>query len=182
MNLSLNITLLLILFSLNHFTFSQEINSDVKKILLNIFGENSNLSYSKYNIDKNVKELIEKKVNQKFHSNFIYLYTIKIDNKITGYAILDNVFGKSLPITFLVLFDKDGNILASHIIKYREPYGGAVKNENWNRQFLGKNWQSTFEVGKDVSSISGATISVNSVAKGIHKLTLLIKEIIFNNE
>jgi len=38
--------------------------------------------------------------------------------------------------------------------------------------------ESDFVVGKDVSGISGATISVNSVTKGIKKLTLLLNEII----
>jgi Na+-translocating ferredoxin:NAD+ oxidoreductase RnfG subunit len=39
---------------------------------------------------------------------------------------------------------------------------------------LGKSSDSVFN---DIDGISGATISVNSVSKGIHKLTLLLKAI-----
>ncbi len=68
-------------------------------------------------------------------------------------------------------------IISSSIIKYREPYGGGIVNLNWNDQFVGKDRNSDFEVGEDIQGISGATISVNSVTKGINKLCLLISEI-----
>ena len=110
------------------------------------------------------------------------MYQIRSDNKLVALGLLDNVKGKAMPITFMVLFDLNGNIISSGIIKYREQYGGAVSNKEWNIQFKHKNSESGFAVGKDVSSISGATISVNSVTKGIHKLTLLINHIIENNE
>lgn len=176
-NLVIKIVFISVLFT-NQFAFTQEISGEVKKILVNHFGEDSEISFSKFNLDESLKESIEKKVNQKFYSNSVYLYIIKENQVIKGYAILDNVYGKSLPITFLVVFDPSTTIISSHIVKYREPYGGAVRNEDWNRQFKGRNWQSTFEIGKDISSISGATISVNSVTKGIQKITLLMKEIL----
>jgi Na+-translocating ferredoxin:NAD+ oxidoreductase RnfG subunit len=151
---------------------------EINNIIREEFSNDAEIIFSKYELPKNLKFEIERKVKQKFHSNFVYLYIIKfIENKV-GYVILDNVFGKSLPITFLVLFDLKGNIISSHIIKYREQYGGAVKNKNWTRQFIGRNSDSSFEVGSNINSISGATIFVNSVTKGIKKLTLLIKEII----
>jgi Na+-translocating ferredoxin:NAD+ oxidoreductase RnfG subunit len=87
------------------------------------------------------------------------------------------VLGKSLPITFLVIFDTDCKIINSSVIQYREPYGGAVKNKNWNAQFKNKDSSSSYEVGKEINGISGATISVHSVSKGIHKLALLLPEI-----
>ncbi len=176
-NLNLKIIFISVLFFSQNL-FSQEISSEVKKILIDHFGEDVQITFSKYNLEKNLKESIEKKVNQKFYSNSVYLYFVRENQVIKGYGILDNVYGKSLPITFLVMFDTTGTIISSHIVKYREPYGGAVKNENWNRQFSGKNCQSTFDVGKDINSISGATISVNSVTKGIQKLTFLMKEIL----
>jgi Na+-translocating ferredoxin:NAD+ oxidoreductase RnfG subunit len=52
-----------------------------------------------------------------------------------------------------------------------------VINDNWNEQFTGKNSGSDFTVGESVNGISGATISVNSVTKGIRKIALLYEEI-----
>jgi len=158
--------------------YSQDIQERVNMSLQNCFRKDIQIDFEKLQIRNELKNSIEKKVGQKFFSNEVYLYKIFIDKKLIGYGLLDNVYGKSLPITFLVMYDNTGKILCSEIIKYREPYGGAIQSKEWNDQFKGKNMDSDFVVGKDVSGISGATISVNSVTKGIKKLTLLLNEII----
>lgn len=164
------------LFLLLSFTvFPQDIKDNVNQALKNCFGNNIQFEIEKVRIDKSIKNDIEKTVGQKFFSEEIYFYKIFDNKSPIGFALLDNVYGKSLPITFIVMFDLNGKIICSDILKYREPYGGAVQSKEWNSQFKGKDAQSEFIVGKDVSSISGATISVNSVTKGIKKLTLLIK-------
>ena len=67
-------------------------------------------------------------------------------------------------------------------IKYREGYGGEVGNKRWLKQFNTYTNSSKYKVGDDISSITGATISVHSVTKGIRKLSYLIHEIIKENE
>ena len=103
-------------------------------------------------------------------------------DSLRAIGLMDNVLGKSLPITFLVTFDLEGTIITSSIVKYREPYGGGVSTSSWIKQFDGKNLNSSFDVGTDIQGISGATISVNSVSKGIKKLTILFNEIKKINE
>lgn len=178
MNFQKTIYIVFLFLIFNSVSFSQDIQDKVRMSLLNCFGDNSQLTFEKFSLPTQLKNSIEKKVGQKFFSNEIYLYKIFNEKKIVGYGLLDNVYGKSLPITFLVMYDSEGKILCSEIIKYREPYGGAIQNKEWNDQFKGKNVNSDFQPGKDISGISGATISVNSVTKGIKKLTLLLNEII----
>lgn len=163
---------------LNIIIFPQDIKDNVNQALRTCLGKNIRIEYEKIKIERNVKNEIEKKVGQKFFSDEIYFYKIFDDQNILGFALLDNVYGKSLPITFIVIFDMNGKILCSEIIKYREPYGGAVQSKEWNSQFKGKDEHSEFIVGKDINSISGATISVNSVTKGVKKLTLLVKSLL----
>jgi Na+-translocating ferredoxin:NAD+ oxidoreductase RnfG subunit len=78
-----------------------------------------------------------------------------------------------MPITFLVIYDTSGKILNSQVIKYREPYGGEIANKKWNNQFVGRSEISDYVVGDEVDGISGATISVYSMTKGVMKLSLL---------
>ena len=68
------------------------------------------------------------------------------------------------------------------MIKYREAYGGEVGSKAWLNQFIAYTDSSKYKIGDDISGITGATISVHSVTKGIRKLTYLIKEIIKYNE
>ncbi|MBA7544485.1 hypothetical protein ES705_36841 [subsurface metagenome] len=103
-----------------------------------------------------------------FYSGFDYRLVI-----IEGLAILDNVYGKSQPITFLVILSADGTIKKTAIIRYREPYGGAVASQRWLNQFTGLSSSDKFSVNQEIDAISGATISVGSVTVGIYKLTLL---------
>jgi Na+-translocating ferredoxin:NAD+ oxidoreductase RnfG subunit len=86
---------------------------------------------------------------------------------------MDNVLGKSMPITFLVILNNEGSILATEVIKYREAYGGEVGNKNWLAQFTHFSDTSDFKLGKNIDGISGATISVNSLSKGIQKIATL---------
>lgn len=142
-----------------------------------VFGENINLDFVKYSIPEKIKNNIQSIAKQAFFRNEVYVWKISKSDSLIGYAILDNVKGKAMPITFIVIFDLDANIISAEIIKYREQIGGEVQNERWEKQFTGKNSNSNFIVGVDVYGISGATISVTSVSKGIQKLTYLIDEI-----
>ncbi len=157
--------------------FAEDLKQKAEEMISAELGKNSNLEFQKFSIPQKIKSKIENSVKQKFFKDFVYVWKVKNSGKLTHYAVLDNVYGKSLPITFLVLFDLNGNIISTSIVKYREPYGGGVTNKNWNEQFSGKNSGSSYEIGKDISGISGATISVRSVTSGIKKLSMLIKEI-----
>jgi Na+-translocating ferredoxin:NAD+ oxidoreductase RnfG subunit len=67
------------------------------------------------------------------------------------------------------------------VLRYREPYGGAISSRSWLNQFTGKSASEGFKVEKDIDSVSGATISVNSVTRGVLKLTLVMEKIISEN-
>ena len=93
-------------------------------------------------------------------------------------AILDNVIGKTMPISFLAIYDMDGSVYNVSVIKYREQYGGQIKSKRWLKQFINYTDTSNYSIGKSISAISGATISVYSISKGIHKLSIIIDNII----
>ena len=51
-------------------------------------------------------------------------------------------------------------------------------SKSWLKQFINYSDTSNYKIGNGISGISGATISVHSVSKGIHKLSLIIGDII----
>ena len=157
--------------------YGQELKEKTEEILQSYFSTPVTLQMIKYHLPSEIKNKVEKASGQKFFGEDIYIYKIFMEKELTAVAILDNVYGKAMPITFLVVFDLSGKIKSAEVIKYREQYGGAVQNKKWSDQFKGKDPGSGYEVGKDVNSISGATISVSSVTKGIRKAALLFKEI-----
>lgn len=157
--------------------FANDIKNTTEEQINHVFPGDVKFEMSKVEIPATLKSTIENEVKQRFFADELYIWKITQGSNVKGFAVLDNVYGKSLPITFLVIFDNQFNVLNSSIVKYREPYGGGVAQESWNNQFIGRDAESSYEVGKDINGISGATISVKSVSKGIRKLAILLPKI-----
>lgn len=149
------------------------IKEDVEASLKSQFGDSIELSMKKLKLNKETRSGVEKQVHQRFFRDYIYIWTIESDDSVKAYGFLDNVKGLSMPITFIVIFDPTGVILNTSVIKYREPYGGEISSPNWTAQFKGRNAKSNYAVGGEIDGISGATISVYSMATGVMKLSLL---------
>lgn len=181
----LNLKLFIAIFSLLTAFFSNSENGIQERSENFIFescGTDINFEFKKFQISAELKKNIEEECEQTFFQDHVIYWEIVHDAELKYIAIIDNVYGKTLPITFLVIFNLDGSIYNSTIVKYREEHGGAVSGENWLSQFEGKNRNFSFEVGEDIQAISGATISVNSVTRGIKKLSILFSEILGSNE
>ena len=96
-------------------------------------------------------------------------YRVVRGDSVLGFAVVRDVKGKDQPITFLVATDTADRLRDIDILVYREPYGGEVAYDAWRRQFRGKSTDHPLQVGRDIRTISGATISVNAVTLGVRK-------------
>ncbi len=144
-----------------------------EEYLFNLYPKNTDISMQILQLDKQVTKEVENQVKQKFYQDKLYYWTISKRDSTMAYAFLDNVIGKSMPITFMVIVKIDGDVISANVIKYREAYGSEVGNKGWLQQFINFNNNSTYNIGKDIDGISGATLSVKSMSKGIQKIATL---------
>jgi len=151
------------------------IRDDAEEYINFAYGKDIQVNFIKWNPTQERKIIIEKKARLRFMFDHIYVWEITRSDTIVGIAILDNVLGKSLPITFLSCFNSDGQLIKTHIVKYREDYGYEVGNKRWLNQFIGLDVNSDFIIGKNIDGISGATISVNSVTRGINRSAIIVE-------
>ena len=149
------------------------IRDTAEKYIISQFDVDISINMHTFKLDTKLKALVQNKVKQRFYRDELYYWTISNNDTTIAYALMDNVLGKTMPITFLVIVEIDGRIINSEVIKYREAYGGEVDNKNWLAQFTNSTDTSQFIVGKNIDGISGATISVNSLSKGIQKIATL---------
>ncbi len=149
------------------------IKSAAEKFVVTQFSDNVNLSMHTLTLPSALKSKVQNNVKQTFYRDNLYYWEITNEDSTLAYAFLDNVIGKSMPITFIVIINQKGEIMASHVVKYRESYGGEIGNKNWLSQFNKLTNSSEYIVGKNIDGISGATISVNSLSKGIQKIAVL---------
>ena len=153
------------------------IKSAAEKFVVTQFSGNVNLSMHTLTLPPSLKSKVQKNVKQTFYRDNLYYWKIANEDSTLAYAFLDNVIGKSMPITFVVIINQRGEIMASHVVKYREAYGGEIGNMKWLSQFNKLTDSSKYIVGKNIDGISGATISVNSLSKGIQKIAILFPQI-----
>jgi Na+-translocating ferredoxin:NAD+ oxidoreductase RnfG subunit len=97
------------------------------------------------------------------------VYRVSRGGALLGFAQVRNVKGKDQPITYLVATDSADALRDVDVLVYREPYGGEVAYEPWRKQFRGKTANAPLQVGKGIKNISGATISSNSVTRGVRQ-------------
>ena len=175
--MNLNKYYIILYFFLN-LCLCSEIKNKTESVIKQSFPDFISIDWSMYQIDKTLIKSTQNTVKQKFFRKELNTWVIIDSDSSTYYGILDNVKGKSMPITFLVIFNEKGNLHDSSIIKYREAYGGEVGNRSWLDQFKAFNDTSNYKIGDEINAISGATISVHSVTKGIRKLSIIVHEII----
>ena len=100
-----------------------------------------------------------------YESRFTF-YTGKKNGKSMGSMLIDNIIGKSFPITFMTVLNTDGTVRDVEIMVYREPQGWEVRYKSFRSQFYGKDTSSN---SNEILSISGATLSVRAIKSGVYK-------------
>lgn len=86
-----------------------------------------------------------------------------------GWFMVQQVVGKHEMITYAIGINPDGTVKHIEILEYVESYGYEVADQSWLKQFYGKTVANTFKLGKDVDSISGATLSCKHLADGVKR-------------
>ena len=84
------------------------IREDVVQILITQFGDSTIIKHEKIEIPLSINKEIQSIAKQKFFRDELNVWTINTADSISHYAIIDNSLGKSMPITFLVVFTTDG--------------------------------------------------------------------------
>ena len=92
------------------------------------------------------------------------------DGELLGWFVVDDVIGKHEFITYALAISPDGNVLGIEVMSYRETHGSEVRKAEWRDQFTGKDLQDTLRLGKDISNISGATLSCRNITDGVKRL------------
>jgi Na+-translocating ferredoxin:NAD+ oxidoreductase RnfG subunit len=95
------------------------------------------------------------------------------NGKEVGIALIDVEPGRWGKNTYMIGLNPDGSVKRVVVMSYREIWGRPIASPGWLHQFAGKNIKNTIEVGKDISSVGGATISSSSAAFAVKKAVVV---------
>lgn len=109
-------------------------------------------------------------------SKIIRYYTAVVDADpvATGILLTRKVRTKSAVV--LYVFGRDGHLHSAEIIAFQEPPEYIPAHE-WMAQFEDANASRPFRVGKDISVITGATLSARTIADGARIAAAIYAEV-----
>jgi H+/Na+-translocating ferredoxin:NAD+ oxidoreductase subunit G len=96
------------------------------------------------------------------------------DGEFVGYAVIGEEVGKYRPITFMTGMDSSFTVTDVAVMVYRENRGDQVQTRRFLRQYRGKTSTDPIRINRDVINISGATLSVRAMNKGVKRVLFLV--------
>lgn len=133
-------------------------------------------------INKEIKKLwdLENVTYSHVDASFIpdgeSIYNIYQSNTLIGSVYFGLAKSRSENIDYAIIFNLDAEIETVKVLKYRENYGSEITSKSWLKQFRGKSKGEQMKIRDDISVISGATISANSITESIERVSKIVYE------
>ena len=102
------------------------------------------------------------------------IFKLVNNDSIYGFVYLGQANSRSEKIDYSVIYDLNASIKKVTVTKYRENYGGEIGSKRWLKQFIGKSNGQEMRYRKEISAISGATISVKEMIHAINKTSTIV--------
>ncbi len=147
-----------------------------EQALKEVFPHCDEILFNVVPLTKEEKSQLQNKLRRKIYEDFFIVYMGIKSGKVTGYAIITEEIGKFHPYTFVVSVDLKGKIDKIAILVYRESRGSEIAKKRFLYQFKGKSLKNKIRINRDIINISGATMSVVTMCKGVKKILAVIDE------
>lgn len=145
------------------FGLPKNITKKVNKEISSVF-EISDFSTKMITVSEDVNRKLPTKIKQD------NLFKVMNSTTIIGYFYVGKAPSKTDQFDYMVVFDKDLNVVKTKVLVYREDYGNEIGSKRWLKQFIGKTSSDSLKYGQDIDAISGATISANSMTFAMSSL------------
>ena len=107
---------------------------------------------------------------------FYVSFTAYRQEQVIGYAVVCEEIGKHRPITFIVSTTPDRAVKDVSVMMYRESIGREVRHQAFLKQFARKNLEDPIAARRDIKNITGATLSVRAMSRGVRKALAFLEE------
>lgn len=124
-------------------------------------------------LDDAARTRVAERAGTPARKHLVTFHEARREGDLLGRAVLLEEKGKSLPFRFLVAIRPDGSVDQVLLLSYREPQGEEIRRESFRRQYRGKSLADPIRRGRDIRNITGATISVDSLSRGVRRALAL---------
>lgn len=158
---TLQAKLLISPFDALHAVYGQDVKVEKKNVLLTI--------------DK--AEIVYKQAKMKKGGKIFRTFKVSREDKTIAYAILVSRVVRTKDAAILYMISAEGVIEGVEVIAFNEP-PEFTPSRQYVDQFKGKTANDTLRVGKDVPTVTGATMSARNVTDGA-RLALAVFDMVF---
>jgi len=162
---------------ISFYVFGLNAQPNLPKYALKKIDKTLNALWDGKKVVLNMVDISEDIKNQNKLPITLEIYRLHISNSQVGYLCINEADSQYDTFTYLAIYKLNLHIKTIQVLIYREDYGGEIGSKKWLKQFEGKGIDDTFEFGKDIRNISGATISTKSITHSVQKLTRTIHEL-----
>ncbi|MEA2099315.1 MAG: FMN-binding protein [Campylobacterota bacterium] len=141
------------------------------------FGSASEISKQNILLNSTQASQIQKSAKVKLKSKIFRVFTAKKGEEILGYGILVNRKIRSKNGVVLYMISKDSVLKSIEMIAFNEPME-YLPSTKWLSQFDELTSDKKLRVGKEIATITGATLSARSVTDGSRLAFAFYDEII----
>jgi len=159
--------------------------------------------------DKEEIKLIEIKIPDSLYNDILLdqgiIYSTRSNNLNLGFAYVGRIYScrsggcgiDDTPVDFVsidedfeyfdyyIIFDESLYVKKIRVYNYQATHGHEVSGKGWLKQFIGYKGDEKLEYGKNIDSISGATISANAITYNVQESCRyldLLKPILENHQ
>ncbi|CAA6814489.1 MAG: Unknown protein [uncultured Sulfurovum sp.] len=132
-------------------------------IKTNYIEENINIEKKSLIFTKDEAKSIQEAARSKVHSKIVRYYKISNNQEVLGHAILLKQRIRTKNAAILYIVDVNNTMLGLEIVSFKEP-SEYKPNDEWKKIFIGKTSEDTLIAGKDIATISGATLSARAIS------------------
>jgi electron transport complex protein RnfG len=138
------------------------------------FGMQSTVTKKNTLLTSEQADAVTRRAALKLETKIYRIYTATLDGKSVGYGVLITRKVRQKDAAVLYMITPDGAIKSIEIIAFNEP-PEYMPQGSYLKQFEGKKESGGLRVGKDIPTISGATLSARNITDGA-RLALAVFE------
>jgi len=133
------------------------------------FPEATRLALRTLELDEAARARISEEVGYPIRERVVVLHEGWRGQELLGRAYILEEIGKTLPFRFLVAIRPDGTVDQVLLLTYREPRGFEIERDAFRGQYRGKSLADPIRRGADIRNVSGATLSVDALSRGVRR-------------
>ncbi len=145
-----------------------------------VYGEDTEIEKKNVLLTVEKADRVYKQAKMKQGGKIFRTFTVRKNDKVIAYAILISRVVRTKDAAVLYMISPEGVIDGVEVIAFNEP-PEYTPTKAYVDQFKGKSAQDTLRVGKDIPTVTGATMGARNVTDGA-RLALAVFEMLFKGQ